>query len=378
VTLAADLEQLAPSLAPPGSGGAFPCGRGPKLCPRLITTYSPRVDWPRPEVARCGDWQGHDRWQRLAWVPEAPGSPGLVSPAKSVQRGPYGASGLTGNGRREIWRSLKLLEDQKTECFFWTITLPTDALAGIAAGRGWPAFQDRIRHELVRLLTDRLGVALVIGVAEVQPERLRNSGVYAPHLHVAFVGRRRGWVRWAFNHADLDGIIERAAEAAGAPAFTATSAGNVEPIRASVAAYMAKYMTKGAQGQKGPSIGSGLHAAVGEAVERLRPHQWWFRSSPLLAWVRDHIFPLHLPFVAWVHENRRRLEELGLIRHQLVEGLPESAPLCWRVDWRGPPELAQVVALWHEWQEDANWMANHQLLHVRAHPRQHPQHHQYV
>jgi hypothetical protein len=378
VSLAADLEQLAPSLAPPGSEGASPCGRGPRLCPRLITTYSPRVDWPRPDVARHGDWQAHDRWRRLAWVPEAPGSPGLVSPAKSVHRGPYGASGLTSNGRREIWRSLKLLEDQKTECFFWTITLPTEALAGIAAGRGWAAFQDRVRHELVRLLTDRLGVALVIGVAEVQPKRLRTAGVYAPHLHVAFVGRRKGWVRWAFNHADLDGIIERAAEAAGAPAFTATSAGNVEPIRASVAAYMAKYMTKGAQGQKGSPNGLGLLAAVGEAVERLRPRQWWFRSSPLLAWVREHVFPLHLPFVVWVHENRRRLEQLELIRHQQVQGLPESAPLCWRVDWRGPPQLAQVVALWQEWVEDAEWRQVHHLLHDRTGSLHHPQHHQLV
>lgn len=378
MSLAADLEQLAPSLAPPGCDGAFPCGRGPRLCPRFVTTYSPRVDWPRPNVARCGDWQGHDRWQRLAWVPEAPGSPGLVSPAKFVQRGPYGASGLSGNGRREIWRSLKLLEDVRSTLFFWTITLPTEALAGIAAGRGWAAFQDRVRHELVRLLTDRLGVAMVIGVAEVQPKRLRNAGVYAPHLHVAFVGRRKGWVRWAFNHDDLDGIIERAAEACGAPPFRAKAAGQVEPIRKSVAAYMAKYMTKGSQGSERPSNGLGLHAAVANGENPLRPRQWWFRSSSLLAWVRQHVFPLALPFVAWVHENRRHLEELGLIRHQQVQGLPESAPLCWRVDWRGPPQLAQVVALWQEWLEDADWLNNHRLIHDRSGSLHYPLKHQYI
>ena len=92
----------------------------------------------------------------------------------------------------------------------------------------------------------------------------------------------------------------------------------------------------------------------------------------MLKWVREHVFPLSLPFVAWVHEHRRSLEQQGLIRHRQVEGLPESAPTCWRVDWRGPPQLAQVVALWCEWLEDAEWLANHRLLHGRHHPCQHP------
>lgn len=361
MTLAADLEQLAPAVAPPGHRGPSIGGRGPKLCPRMVTTYSPRVDWPRPDRLREADWRGHDRWQRVQWVPEVPGSPGFISPAKFVHRSPYGAFGLSSNGRREIWRTLKLLEDVRSTLFFWTITLPDEALAGIAAGRGWAGFQDRVRHELVRLLTDRLGGALVVGVAEVQPKRLRERGTYAPHLHVTFVGRRKGWVRWAFNHADLDGIIERAATACGAPTFKATAAGNVTPVRKSVAAYMAKYMTKGCQAGQ---------SAAGKI--ELRPKQWWFRSSAMLQWVREHVFPLSLPFVAWVHEHRRSLEEQGLIRHRQVEGLPESAPVCWRVDWRGPPQLAAVVALWCEWREDAKWMANHQLLHGRPDPRQHP------
>lgn len=361
MTLAADLEQLAPAVAPPGRRGPSRERAGPKLCPRLITTYSPRAEWSRRARHDAGPWHDGALLDGDLWAAPRPGSPGFISPAKFVQRGPYGRFGLSSNGRREIWRSLKLLEDVRSTLFFWTITLPDEALAGIAAGRGWAGFQDRIRHELVRLLTDRLGGALVVGVAEVQPKRLRNRGTYAPHLHVTFVGRRKGWVRWAFNHADLDGIIERAATACGAPTFKATAAGNVTPVRKSVAAYMAKYMTKGCQAGQ---------SAAGEI--ELRPKQWWFRSSAMLRWVREHVFPLSLPFVAWVHEHRRSLEQLELIRHQQVQGLPESAPICWRVDWRGPPQLAQVVALWCEWLDDGEWLANHLLLHDRAHAGQHP------
>jgi hypothetical protein len=260
-----------------------------------------------------------------------------------------------------------LLEELRTELFFWTITLPTEALQGIRVGRGWAAFQDRIRHDLVRLLEDRLGRALVVGVAEVQEKRLRNSGTYAPHLHVAFVGKRRGWNRWAFDHADLDGIIERAAAACGAPPFKAKAAGNVAPVRASVCAYMAKYMTKGCQA---------VQSAAGEI--ELRPKQWWFRSSAMLAWVAEHVFPLSLPFIAWVHANRRALEDRELIRHRQIQGLPESAPTCWRVDWRGSPQLAELIALWHEWREHAQWEANHRLLYDRSNACQHSQQYQHL
>lgn len=361
LSLTEALGALASAAAPSGEAHADPGASGPKLCPRFITTYSPRVDWPRPGGVPAGDWQGHNRWQRLQWVPEPPGSPGFISPAKSVQRGRYGLSGLTSNGRREIWRSLKLLEEYRAQMFFWTITLPDAALAGIEAGRGWAGFQDRVRHELVRLLVERLGVAMVVGVAEVQPKRLRNRGTFAPHLHVAFVGKRKGWYRWAFDHSDLDRIIERAAVAAGSPPFRASAAGQVEPVRASVAAYMAKYMTKGSQD-------------VTSALTRLDlvPRQWWFRSQAVCDWVRRSIFPLALGFVAWVHEQRRGLEDRGLIRHQQVQGLPESAPICWRVDWRGPPQLAEVLALYQEWLWEADWVRRTFPIHGRPDARQHP------
>lgn len=368
--LAADLTALAELVAPSPADQEKAPAAGPRLCPRMVTTYSPRVHWPRPLRGTESDPRGHNRWCRLAgpW-PEAPG-PGVRSPAKSETtppRGRYGLNGLTGSGRREIWRSLKLLEEHRSQLFFWTITLPDQALEEIAAGGGWSAFQDRVRKELVRLLLDRMGEALVVGVAEVQPKRLRNHGTYAPHLHVAFVGRRHGWSRWAFDHADLDRIIVSAAMTAGASSFEPKAAGNVAPVRASVCAYMAKYMTKGSQ-----------RVDVCLALMSLVPRQWWFRSTAMLRWVRKHVTPICLRFLSWVHEHRFPLEEARLIRHRQVEGLPPSAPVCWRVDWIGPEQLAQVLALYHEWQWDAEWRSIHALIHERPHSRQHSDEHQHV
>jgi hypothetical protein len=362
VSYAADLASLAPALAPPGHRGPSRGAAGPQLCPRLMTTYSPRVSWRRATAPDTTPWHDGMLLEGDLWAAQPPGSPGFISPAKSEKRGRYGLFGLRSQGRREIWRSLKLLEDLRPQLFFWTVTLPDQALAEIERGSGWAVFQDRVRKELHRLLTDRLGHVLMIGVAEVQEKRLKNHGTYAPHLHVAFVGKRRGWNRWAFDHGDLDRIIVAAAMTAGASRFDSKAAGNVAPVRASVCAYMAKYMTKGAD----PTL-------CGLRRENLIPHQWWFRSAELLRWVSDHVFPIALEFLAWVHERRRALVDAGLIQHQQVEGLPESAPICWRVDWRGPPELAEVIALWQESVWDAEWLANHQLLHGRAHPCQHPQ-----
>ena len=224
-----------------------------------------------------------------------------------------------------------------------------------------------MRKELHRLLMERLGFALLIGVAEVQEKRFRRTRVWAPHLHVAFIGKREGWCRWAFEHEDLDRIIVAAAVTAGAQPFDPKAAGNVAPIRASVTAYMAKYMTKGADAN-----------LYGLSQENLIPHQWWFRSAQLLAWVQEHVFPLALEFVSWVHRHRRELEAQGLIRHQIVEGLPESAPVCWRVDWRGPPELAEVIAQWQEDEWEAEWWNTYRASHVGTDTGQHPVTHQHL
>lgn len=342
-SLAADLEQLAPAVAPPGHRGPSHGRRGPQLCPRLQTTYSPRGWWFRPRPT--GPW--HDGMllggDLFAAAPAAAGSPGFISTAKSEIRGRYGLSGMPGTGRREVWRSLKLMEGLKAETFFWTITLPTQTLYEIEAGAGWSAFQSRVEKELHRLLKDRLPQVLIVGVAEVQEKRYRRTRVFAPHLHVAFVGKRRGWNRWAFTHEELDGIIVAAAQTAGAGTFDPKAAGNVEPVRASVTAYMAKYMTKGVS----PDVCLGLSSLV--------PRQWWFRSAELLAWVQQHTFPICIEFMEWTHRQRVLLDSLGLTRHVAIEGLPPEAPPCWRVDWRGPAQLAEVIAMWHEQVWEAEW-----------------------
>jgi hypothetical protein len=67
------------------------------------------------------------------------------------------------------------------------------------------------------------------------------------------------------------------------------------------------------------SKGSGDCARwVGSSHENLIPHQWWFWTRRLRSWVLDHVFPIAFPFLAWVHENRQELEELGLARWRLL------------------------------------------------------------
>jgi hypothetical protein len=132
----------------------------------------------------------------------------------------------------------------------------------------------------------------------------------------------------------------------------------VQQVKRSVRAYLSKYMTKG----------SGDCAAwVGSSHENLIPHQWWFWTAPLRAWVIRHIFPIAFPFLAWVHEHRQQLEALGLARFRRLELSDPAAPITYEVNWLGCDRVAQLLYLWQTDEWDAEW---HRLSRLSLSPWQ--------
>ena len=330
-----------------------------ELCPRLRSTYSPRLSWADPEGSSGGRAGGTPAWARV-WDYGPPAAAlGLSLAPNSKRPSRYGLSGLPAAGRRQVWRALALLEEMRPLLSFWTVSLPTAALHALNERDTWALFQDRVRQELARKLRAGGLPDLVVGVVELQPRRSRATGIPCPHLHVVFQGRKSRGSHWALSPADLDGVISAALATAGVAlpagidgeAFL-KSAGNVQQVRKSVQAYLSKYMTKG---------GNDTAPHVGGSAENLLPRQWWFWTRTLRCWVLEHVFPMAFPFLCWVHARREELQELGLIRLRVLDLPDPRAPLTYEVNWLSTNHLAEVIGAWQDDQWDADWHRNYRL-----------------
>lgn len=351
--LSADLRALGPVLEPPEQQWGDPELPQALLCPRLRTTYSPRASWAAHAAAGPGGAGSERQWARV-WAP-GPTALGLgLSLVQRSKRGTReGLSGLPANGRKSVWRALALLEEMRPLLSFWTISLPPEAMEQLGASGQLPAFQDRLRQELIRLL-QRAGLpALVVGVAELQPKRSQREGRPCPHWHVVFQGRRNRGSSWALKPEQLDGVILSALATAGVSVSDLQTAGNVQQVKRSVRAYLSKYMTKGS-GDVAPWRGDASH-------ENLIPHRWWFWSRPLRAWVIEHIFPIAFSFLAWVHEHREQLGARALARFRQLELSDPAAPITWEVNWLSCDRLGALIYLWQsdEWEEE--WFRQQRL-----------------
>lgn len=322
------------------------------LDPRLRTCYSPRVswEWSRPEDPA----EDRERsWARVwDWGPL--GDPmGLSIAPNSKRPARYGLKGMPANGRKEVSRALALLEENRPCLSFWTVSLPTEALLALARSDRWAQFQDRLRKELIRKLRSAGLPGLAVGVAELQPRRSLAAGMPCPHLHVVFQGRKTRGHAWALSRADLDGVIAAALATAGvhAPDGIEASdwlacAGNVQQVKKSVRAYLAKYMTKGSDDTS---------EWIGHPAESLIPRQWWFWGRDLRNWVREHIFPIAFTFLLWVHTHRVELEQLGLARFRILPLEDPRAPITYEVNWLSSEHLARLVSLWQVDCWDEEW-----------------------
>jgi hypothetical protein len=350
--LSADLLALGPALEPEEAQWGDPEVPTAYLCPRLRTTYSPRASWV--------EWKGFGEqkapsmpeWARV-WEPGPEAQALGLSLAPNSERPPrYGLNGLPAKGRKQVWRALALLEEMRPLLSFWTISLPTESLSALCRAGTLPAFQDRVRQELSRLLR-RAGLPdLVVGVAELQPKRSRAEGRPCPHWHIVFQGRRTRGSGWALSREQLDGVIAAALASAGVHASDLRSAGNVQQVKRSVRAYLSKYMTKG----------SGDCARwVGSSHENLIPHQWWFWTRRLRAWVLEHVLPMAFPFLAWIHEYREQIAALGLAQYRVIELSDPRAPMTFEVNWMEPANVAQLLYLWQTDEWDAEWFRQSRL-----------------
>jgi hypothetical protein len=288
-------------------------------------------------------------------VPEGLGgtpSPlGLSSQRNSQEPLRRGLKGMPASGKKRIKEMLCVLEEFRPRLAFWHVTLPDEDYFDLRDLGTWSVFQRRLYDRLVQYLVAHDDPALVAGVCEVGEVRLERTSRPMPHLHIVTSGYGSRIARKAYllSPAVMDEFVQKAAEDAGLPPRDRQASSRLEPIRTSVSGYVDKYVTKGS-GLPGKSLSDGWDALI--------PHQWWNRSDALHRMLSGLIFHLPPAFVAFVLQQRQRLESLKVGFGRVVQ-VGSRKTLCGEVPievdsfrfWT-PEHLLMAWELFHWWLQD--------------------------
>lgn len=175
--------------------------------------------------------------------------PDLSNVSKSPIRAKRGHGGITRHGRNLISSAAVVAEERydRRLLTFGTVTLPSvepEYLKLIA--ENWSIVVKRFVKNLTRGLRSKELPSLVFGVTEIQEGRLAKFGVPALHLHFVFVGRNSRKSSWQVNRKNIRRWWKQALSPYVPTDTDYSSVENVQAIRKSAAAYLGKYMTKGA------------------------------------------------------------------------------------------------------------------------------------
>lgn len=204
------------------------------------------------------------------------GSPPLdLSDAPNSHTRPKrGLKGITGYGQQMVKAAGHLLQERYPQHrkTLGTITLPPmteQARAEVVAV--WPELVREYLQWLSRRL-ERQGLPqAVVSVSEIQPQRLQTQGEGYLHLHSLWLNHPGRSGNWAVDPNDVrtwwDGLLRR-----HVPSYTGGHINvNTKPVEGVVAAYMAKYMSKGKQM---------VTEAVKDWGEDNCVRQWWNMTRP--------------------------------------------------------------------------------------------------
>lgn len=186
-----------------------------------------------------------------------------------------GTKGMSGYGAQMVKAAGHLIQQQypnhrKT---LGTITLPPmsdEARREVVAM--WPLLTRELLTWLNRRLKRRGLPQAVVSVTEIQPKRLAESGEGSLHWHLLWLNHPGKKGNWAVDPCDvrawLQGVLQRRI-----PSYSAGHINvNTKPVEGTIAAYMAKYMSKGKQS---------VDEAMKDWGHGLCPRTWWNMTAPL-------------------------------------------------------------------------------------------------
>lgn len=174
---------------------------------------------------------------------------GLSTPANSSKavRSRRGSGGITSHGKNLVKDSAAWMEQTygRNRLTFLTLTVPTGIENDVA--KHWATILHNFRRKLTYHLQKRNLPLHIVGVTEVQEERLEERGELGLHIHWLLVGRNSRYHHWEFKPEQFrewwrECICECIGECSGTD-WRACE--NVERIKRSAIGYLGKYMSKG-------------------------------------------------------------------------------------------------------------------------------------
>lgn len=236
-----------------------------------------------------------------------------------------GALGFTDKNRRCLKRACGVLAEYRGRIAMLTTTLSRKACEALAwVPNGWNEVLRRFRRRLSRYLR-RMGLPLLaVDVTEIQLKRYRETGVPAPHMHMAFVGRNQASASspWAVSKESVRLMWDRSVNEVAMLDASETHRTRIEAVKHDVFGYLGKYLSKGAETTSLPWF-----EWVG-----LQPKRWWNQSKEMKAAVDARTIEVDGNFATWVETNESRLVEADLIR-PLKRHCPEDLPIGEVITW---------------------------------------------
>ena len=284
---------------------------------------------------------------------------GLSIPLNSQNRSRPGLSGISTYGKKTIQRSCHLMDDFRSRCAMWTVTLTDDDYIALSVTRKWPDFQRRITDLLVRHLQANGDAALVIAAVEIGAKRFARTGRPDPHIHIVTTGWKTKDVKgkYLLSPVVLDELVAKACQYAGLESRERPAASNISGIRHPVGAYMSKYLSK----QMPVSPGS-----LPKEWEELIPRQWFNQSKACKAMVDGVMIKLPPAFSAFVVRQQKLLEQFGCgkggvrtvgYKKRKIEDVPIEV-FCFK--FVSPEKLHEAMELF------ALWVENSETLNLRG------------
>lgn len=195
---------------------------------------------------------------------------------------PRGTGGMTSYGRRLLRNAVSRLESvHGNECLsFVTLTLPQLEYEEFwACSSNWSEIVRVFYQKLGRLLESRGLPKSYAGCTELQPERSETEDVPALHLHFVVCGRKGRREAWRLRPSEFREVWASACSLYLFNQYDWSACENVQAVKYSAAAYLAKYVAK--SGGCNPKIRS-------DGTGWSLPTAWFNCSLGLKRWVTDN------------------------------------------------------------------------------------------
>lgn len=209
---------------------------------------------------------------------------GLSPRLKNHKRELRGQKGISAHGKRLVRNACHRLEQEtdKSLLTFATFTLPNVSVdESLFISENWGEIQRVFIQKLGRCLRKESLPGEIVGAVEIQERRFERDSILALHLHLVFVGRRKGGT-WAISPSEYCELWKEVLQKylfAAPETYDWRAVHNVQRVKKSVEGYLGKYVTKGVK-------------SISRVVERFGagclPSHWYTCTNSLRKRVIEH------------------------------------------------------------------------------------------